>query len=65
MGHITLNDRLRTWFLETYNFTTNFQSGFRRERKTNYHLVGLEAFIREAFIKKKISFCLFRSSEGI
>ena len=47
-----INDRL-TWFLESNNITTNFQSGFRYQRGTNDHLVRLETFIREAFIKKE------------
>ena len=46
-----INDRL-TWFLES-NIITNFQSGFRHQRSTNDHLVRLETFIREAFIKKE------------
>ena len=46
-----INDRL-TWFLESNNIITNFQSGFRHQRSTNDHLVRLETFIREAFIKK-------------
>ena len=32
---------------------TEFQSGFRHQRSTNDHLVRLETFIREAFIKKE------------
>ena len=40
-----INDRL-TWFLD-------YQSGFRRHCSTNDHLVRLETFIREAFIKKE------------
>ena len=47
-----INDRL-TWFLESNNIITNFQSGFRYQRGTNDHLVRLETFIREAFIKKE------------
>ena len=47
-----INDRL-TWFLESNNIITNFQSGFRHQRSTNDHLVRLETFIREAFIKKE------------
>ena len=38
-----INDRL-TWFLESNNIITNYQSGFRHKRR-------LETFIREAFIK--------------
>ena len=47
-----INDRL-TWFLESNNIITNFQSGFRHQRSTSDHLVRLETFIREAFIKKE------------
>ena len=45
-------DRL-TWFLEANNIITDYQSGFRRHRSRNDHLVRLETFIREAFIKKE------------
>ena len=47
-----INDRL-TWFLEANNIIKDYQSGFRRHRSTNDHLVRLETFIREAFIKKE------------
>ena len=47
-----INDRL-TWFLEANNIITDYQSGFRHHRSTNDHLVRLETFIREAFIKKE------------
>ena len=46
-----INDRL-TWFLEANNIT-DYQSGFGHHRSTNDHLVRLETFIREAFIKKE------------
>ena len=46
-----INDRL-TWFLEANNIK-DYPSGFRRHHSTNDHLVRLETFIREAFIKKK------------
>ena len=55
-----INDRL-TWFLESNDIISNFQSGFRHQRSTNDHLVRLETFIREAFIKKNIKFLFFRS----
>ena len=32
---------------------TDYQSGFKRHRSTKDHLVKLETFIREAFIKKE------------
>ena len=47
-----INDRL-TWFLESNNIITNFQSGFRHQHSTNDHFVRLETFIREAFFKKE------------
>ena len=47
-----INERL-VWYLETKNIITEFQSGFRHQRSTNDHLVRLETFIREAFIKKE------------
>ena len=47
-----INERL-VWYLETNNIITGFQSGFRYQRSTNDHLVRLETFIREAFIKKE------------
>ena len=47
-----INERL-VWYLETNNIITEFQSGFRHQRSINDHLVRLETFIREAFIKKE------------
>lgn len=47
-----INTRL-VWFLESNQLITNFQSGFRKRRSTNDHLVRLESFIRDAFIKKE------------
>ena len=47
-----INDRL-TWFLESNNIITNFQSVFRHQRSSNDHLVRLETFIRKAFIKNE------------
>ena len=47
-----INVRL-VWYLETNNIITEFQSGFKHQRSTNDHLVRLETFIREAFIKKE------------
>ena len=34
------------WYLESNNFITKFQSGFRAERSTSDNLVRLETFIR-------------------
>ena len=47
-----INERL-VCYLEKNNIITEFQSGFRHQRSTNDHLVRLETFIREAFIKKE------------
>ena len=42
-----------TWFLESNNHISQFQSGFRSDRSTTDNLVRLETFIRDAFIKKE------------
>ena len=41
------------WFLESNGLITKFQCGFRSKRSTVDHLVRLETFVREAFIKKE------------
>ena len=60
-----INKRL-TWFLESNNHISRFQSGFRSDRSTTDNLVRLETFIRDAFIKKEhvvaVFFFLFRKS---
>ena len=45
-----VNKRLM-WFLETTNFLSDIQCGFRRNHSTMDHLVRLETFIREGFIR--------------
>ena len=47
-----INTRL-IWFLESNGLITNFQCAFRSKRSTVDHLVRLETFVREAFIKKE------------
>ena len=47
-----INKRL-TWFLESNNHISRFQSGFRSDRSTTDNLVRLETFIHDAFIKKE------------
>ena len=47
-----INKRL-TWFLESNNHISRFQSGFRSDSSTTDNLVGLETFIRDAFIKQE------------
>ena len=46
-----INKRL-TWFLESNNHISQFQSGFRSDRSTTDNLVRLETFIRDAFIRR-------------
>ena len=58
-----INERL-VWYLEKNNIITEFQSGFRHQRSTNDHLVRLETFIREAFIKKEHLVAVFFDLEG-
>ena len=53
-----VNSRL-TWFLQSNNIITPLQSGFQRNRYTLDHLVRLESFIREAFIKKEHLVAIF------
>jgi ribonuclease HI len=57
-----INNRL-VWFLESNNLISNFQSGFRTRRSTNDHLVRLETFIRDAFIKKEHLVAVFFDME--
>ena len=47
-----INKRL-TWFLESNNHISWFQSGFRSDSSTTDNLVRLETFIRDVFIKKE------------
>ncbi len=46
------NNRL-VWYLERHNILTNYQSGFRKRRSTVDHLVRLDTFVREAFIRRQ------------
>ena len=53
-----INDRL-VWFLESTNLISRNQAGFRKKRRTNDHLVRLEYFIRDAFVKKEHCVAIF------
>ena len=53
-----INKRL-TWFLESNNHISRFQSGFRSDRSTTDNFVRLETFIRDAFIKKEHVIAVF------
>ena len=46
-------NKILTWFLDSNNHISRFQSGFRSDRSTTDNLVRLETFIRDAFIKKE------------
>ena len=45
-----INDRL-VWYLENNDILTDIQCGFRKHRSTIDHLVRLDSFIRDAFLK--------------
>ena len=53
-----INDRL-IWFLESNNLIFGNRAGFRKDYSTNNHLVRLESFIRDAFIKKEHCVAIF------
>jgi ribonuclease HI/exonuclease III len=47
-----VNQRLM-WYLESHNFLSNDQCGFRRYRSTLDHLVRLESIIQNAFLRNE------------
>ena len=47
-----INDRL-VWFLESNNLISRNQASFRKKHSINDHLVRLESFIHDAFVKKE------------
>ena len=53
-----INDRL-VGFLESNQLITKYQAGFRNNNCTNDHLIRLESFIRDAFIKKEHVVAIF------
>ena len=53
-----INARL-VGYLESNGLITEYQSGFRSERSTTDHLIRLESFIRDAFIKKEHVIAIF------
>ena len=53
-----INDRL-VCFLESNNLISGNQAGFRKNYSTNDHLVRLESFIHDAFIKKEHCVAIF------
>ena len=59
---IMINDRL-VWFLESNQLITKFQAGVRKNNCTNDHLIRLESFIRDAFVKQKHVVAVFLTLE--
>ena len=57
-----INSRL-VWYLESNNLISPFQSGFRHGRSTNDHLVRLETFFRDDFIKREHLVAVFFNLE--
>ena len=53
-----INDRL-VWILDSNNLISRNQAGFRKNHSTNDHLVRLESFIRDAFVKKEHVVAIF------
>ena len=53
-----INERLM-WYLENDNLISTAQSGFRKNRSTIDHLVRLETFIREGFIRGEHTVAVF------
>lgn len=53
-----VNKRL-VWMLESDRLLSDFQCGFRRGRSTMDHLVRLEAYIRDAFVRKEHAIAVF------
>ena len=53
-----INDKL-VWFLESNNLISRNQARFRKKLSTNDHLVRLESFIHDAFVKKEHRVAIF------
>ena len=51
MEHM-INHRL-TWFLQDNNIITKYQCGFQKGKSTTDHLVRLETYIRQGFVKNQ------------
>ena len=58
-----INDRL-VWFLESNNLISRNQADFRKNYSTNDHLVRLESFIHDAFLKKEHCVAIFLILKG-
>lgn len=51
--------RRLTYFLEYNGILDNCQAGFRSGRCTTDQLVAFESFVKDAFIHKQLSLCIF------
>ena len=52
------NHRL-TWFLQDNNIITKYQCGFQKSKRTKDHLVRLESYIRQGFVKNQHTVGIF------
>ena len=53
-----INHRL-TWFLQDKNIITKYQCGFQKGKSTTDHLVRLETYIRQGFVKNQHTVGIF------
>ena len=53
-----INHRL-TWFLQDNNIITKYQCGFQKGKSTTDHLVRLETYIRQGFVKNQHTVGIF------
>ena len=53
-----INHRL-TWFLQDNNLITKYQCGFQKGKSTTDHLVRLETYIRQGFVKNQHTVGIF------
>jgi len=49
-----ITNRRLTWFLEKYNFPSNQQSGFRKNRSTIDNLFQIKYEVNQTFVDKQI-----------
>ena len=52
-------NNMLVWFLESNQLITKFQAVFRKDNCTNDHLIRLQSFIRDAFVKKEHVLAVF------
>ena len=55
-----------TWFLQNNNRITKYQCGFQKGKSTTDHLVRLEIYIRQGFVKNQHTVeIFFRFRKGL